>query len=298
MTKYIDLKGGIGNQLFQYFAGQFIAQRSKDEVVYVLPDDRIHRVHKESSILDLDLPTCVPISYVQANSKFPIKERTIDWTIRKSDVARKILNQSTATYTSGTVGYDANLTNHLSSQHFKGYFQTFRYLNELQLQGDFMISPKSPSLLFQHYLTEIQWTNPNVIHVRGGDYKSLSNSVGLLGVQYYKEAITHATADKPTAPIWVFSDDLLFARRMLEQLNLEVDRIVLPNSGLTAAETLILISKCKSKVIANSTFSWWAAYLGTQTELVVAPNPWNRTSKVTNDLIPSNWKTVDPAWKI
>jgi hypothetical protein len=298
MTKYIELKGGLGNQLFQYFAGQFIAKECREDLVYILPDSRIHRIHKDSSVLDLELPTCVSISYEQANTRFPNKTRAVDWAGRKSEVARRILNQCTSTYMSGTVGYDPSLEKHLSSSHFKGYFQTFRYLSELQLSLGISITLRSPSLQFHKFFTDIEASKPIVIHIRGGDYKLLGNSMGLLGFDYYKNAISLARVDLPDAPIWVFSDDIRSVSGLMDALDIKVQRIILSDSGLTAAETMILISKCQNKIIANSTFSWWAAYIGNQTETVIAPNPWNRTDNLTEHLIPSHWKTVDSAWQI
>jgi hypothetical protein len=296
MTKYVELKGGLGNQLFQYFAGQYIAKECKDDLVYFLPDIRIHRVHSESSVLDLELPTYSPTYFKEAETKSPFNERLLEWVGRNSELARRILNRCTRTFISGMVGYDVSLQDHFSSRRFKGYFQTFRYVNELKFNMGESIFLKFPSLQFQKYLNDIQETKPTVMHVRGGDYNLLSNSMGLLGSDYYKEAISLARVGLVDPPIWVFSDDFESVKRLMNELDVKIDRLILPDSGLTAAETLILMAKGQSKIIANSTFSWWAAFIGDQTEIVIAPNPWSRANKIPDYLIPPHWKTVDSAW--
>ena len=297
MTRYIELKGGLGNQLFQYFAGQYIAKECRDEIVYLLPDVRIHRTHRASSVLDLELPTCTPTTFKETETKYPFNERLLEWVGRNSEIARRILNRCTTTFQSGTVGYDASLQSNLTSRRFKGYFQTFRYVSELKFDVGESILLKFPSLQFQKYLSDIQTTKPIVVHVRGGDYNLLSNSMGLLSSDYYREAISLARLELVDAPIWIFSDDFQSVEGLMSELGIKIDKIILPDSGLTAAETLILMAKGQTKIIANSTFSWWAAFIGNQTELVIVPNPWNRTNKVPDYLIPPHWKTIDSAWQ-
>jgi hypothetical protein len=297
MTKYIELKGGLGNQLFQYFAGQYIARECKDDLVYFLPDDRIHRIHSESTILDLELPSITQTYFKGAETKYPFNERIIEWISRKSDLSRQMLNRCTTTFIAGVVGYDLSLHDHLSSRRFKGYFQTFRYVNDIEFNISQSIHLKSPSLQFQIYSNEIREKSPIVMHVRGGDYNSLSKSMGLLGADYYKKALLMATAELVDAPIWVFSDDSNSMMRIVKDLDVKIDKLILPDSGLSAAETLILMAKGQTKIIANSTFSWWAAFIGDQMQTVIAPNPWSRNAEIPKYLIPSQWKTVDSAWQ-
>jgi hypothetical protein len=297
MTKYIELKGGLGNQLFQYFAGQYIARECKEDLVYFLPDDRIHKIHNESTILDLELPTCTQTYFKEAEAKYLLNQRIIEWVSRKSEMSRRVLNRCTTTFISGVVGYDHSLQSHLSSRRFKGYFQTFRYVTDVELKIGKSIFLKSPSSQFQIYLNDIREKSPIVMHIRGGDYNSLSKSMGLLGTDYYKKAFLLATAELIDAPIWVFSDDIKSAMRIINELDVKIDRLILPDSGLSAAETLILMAKGQTKIIANSTFSWWAAFIGDQLQTVIAPNPWNRANEIPEYLIPPPWKTVDSAWQ-
>lgn len=294
----MELKGGIGNQLFQYFAGQFIAYQCNEDLICTLPDNRIHKVHKDSSVQDLELPTFVSMSYEQPRVRFHNLERGIDWAARKSEVSRRIFNRYSRVYQSGTVGYDPSLEKFLSAKRFKGYFQTFKYLNDLNFPPGTPIFPRLPSYEFQEYLRQIQKIKPNVIHVRGGDYHSLSKSMGILGVGFYRKALSLAQNIQPDSPTWIFSDDVQLVKKLLNELELKIQKTILPDSGLTAAETLVLISNCNIKIIANSTFSWWAAYLGNQTEKVIAPKPWNRFDNSVDNLIPSHWITVDSDWQI
>ena len=91
--------------------------------------------------------------------------------------------------------------------------------------------------------------------------------------------------------IWLFSNEPEEALGLLPETSHKQIRII-PDSGWTPAETLELMRHCHAYVIANSTFSWWGAYLSyNQKSLRVGPNPWFKGEASPKDIIPESWKT-------
>lgn len=297
MTKFFELKGGLGNQLFQYFAGQIIGRETSDNIVFSLPDNGLHKVHYASSILDLELPKLVETDFVETDRSGSTWRRGRRWLSRNSEFSRNLFNRYSDTYISGTIGFDSNLLKFSKSEFFEGYFQTYRYVAAFQEKSEILLRPKRPSSPYGLQLERIRKEQPIVFHVRRGDYKPLKNSIGILGSGYYKNAMKTLSEKNSGVPVWLFTDDLPGAKDVIQNLDIEFDQIVSTDSELSAAETMLLMSEGSSIVIANSTFSWWAAYLGSSSREVIAPLPWYRTNTIKEELIPLNWMSIDSVWE-
>jgi hypothetical protein len=297
MTKYFELKGGLGNQLFQYFAGQIVGMETSEEVVFGLPNMSRHRIHSSSTILDLDLPSIVNTEFIENNESVSSLIRGRQWLSRNSDICRQILNHYSKTYVSGTIGFDSDLFKFSRASFFEGYFQTYRYVSIFEEQSKLLISLKNPSPQYISYLSRMREKQPIVVHIRRGDYVSLKNSIGVIGANYYANAIRFFKTENPNVPVWLFTDDLVGAESVIRGLDTQFDEIVSAQSDLRAAETMLLMSQGSSIVIANSTFSWWAAYLGNYNSDVIAPLPWYRTNTIKSELIPLKWQLAESVWE-
>jgi hypothetical protein len=186
LTKYFELKGGLGNQLFQFFAGQNIARESGERMVFILPNSRQHKRHVDSSILDLDLPLIADTEFIDPRAGLLQFDRGRQWLSRKSEKSRRLFNRCSNTYVSGTIGFDPDLQNFIGSSFFKGYFQSYRYVDAFREVLEFTLTPVRPSLKYLEYLSEIREKRPTVMHIRRGDYKSLKKTIGSLSTDYYK----------------------------------------------------------------------------------------------------------------
>jgi hypothetical protein len=130
---------------------------------------------------------------------------------------------------------------------------------------------------------------PLVVHVRLGDYKDAPN-LGVLSDQYYKENIKEVMSKGKCSRIWLFSDETNLAIKIIPSEYLSNVRVidVVDNS---ASSTLEAMRLGKSYIIANSTFSWWAAFLKFDTSAeVICPNPWFKLAKAPRGLIPDTWQ--------
>ena len=131
---------------------------------------------------------------------------------------------------------------------------------------------------------------PILVHVRLGDYVSI-DSFGIPNKKYYENAITYILENSQLKTIWLFSNEPEKALNFLPESSKKQIRVI-SDSGWTPAETLELMRHCHAYVIANSTFSWWGAYLSyNQKSLRVGPTPWFKGEASPKDIIPESWKT-------
>ena len=130
--------------------------------------------------------------------------------------------------------------------------------------------------------------NPLVVHLRLGDYL-LESSFGVPPKSYYQESISELMATGIYGKVWLFSDDLKKAQEYLSPELLITARVI-GNVDDSTVATLEAMRHGKGYVIANSTFSWWGAFLSYENNpVVVAPTPWFQGMDSPQELIPPHW---------
>lgn len=146
--------------------------------------------------------------------------------------------------------------------------------------------------------TEEELLQGNVvsIHIRGGDYITSKKDNALFGnictSNYYKNAIEHIKNSLKDPIFLIFTNDKDYA---VQLLNGESFQIVDWNNGKESFRDMYLMSLCKHNIIANSSFSWWGAWLNqNDSKIVIAPNRWFNDSGIDqNDITPNNWIKVN-----
>lgn len=268
---------GLGNQLFQLSALINVTQQC-DRKVYVCWDEQLGSTFQELSQFlkvynyNISLKKKLPFFfrlYLRFYRKFSsfdplglvLPEKFDDYTIGKS--------QPVCVY---------------------GYYQSYKYVSNVKKKLSKMLVIDS---LNDHteILNQIESTNSVAVHVRRGDYTTshAARLHGLKGYEYYSAAISEIGQD--SNEFYIFSDDPIASSELVEQLGL-VARIIQPS--VIPHVDLFLMSKCKKIIIANSTYSWWAAYIS-NAEKVVAPREWfadAKLSKVYSDILMPNWIAV------
>ena len=301
----VPLKGGLGNQLFQYHAGLYVAKRCSQPLYLDLTGVQFDRAHHELVIDKLNFEG----KLLYAKHRYSIL--SIRQHLRNLLLSRDLtnpskrkrfrLNKLTRTYKSPRVGFDKNLERIEGPARLEGYFQSYKYYSALQLMGE--LSPKTlelidPSSYFLGRLSEIKARRTLVLHVRRGDYVSVMDSFGLLSVNYYVDAMS-ALRQRGFSweQVWLFTDDPTGVKSEFAQLiRDEKVELIHFDSYSNPAEEMILMSHANICVIANSTFSWWAACLSETTQAVVCPSKWFKNSEDPVDLYPSHWIKVLPSW--
>jgi len=293
----VRLVGGLGNQLFIYFAGLYLSKKLNTKLVCdlsFLDSDRTkHGVSVTSFSLEGDFVK-KPRWVVSAGK---LIARVVSRLNYKIPLFQRFYQKVTNFYLSLGIGYDSGLENIDKDVTLIGYFQTWKYVRALEQASDLTLRIKNPSVWFDQLMVIAERTRPIMIHVRQGDYREDVNAfIGVLGPNYYKNALIQVIATGINAPIWVFSDDIESARNVLNlHGNENVNWIVAPE-GVDPAEELAIMQFGCAHIIANSTFSWWGAYLSKSTKIVIAPGSWFKSRTEPLDLIPPDWKRIENDW--
>jgi hemerythrin len=180
-----------------------------------------------------------------------------------------------------------------TNTYFEGYWQSFRYFEQHEdiIRHLFDLSYLQQEEQLREYIADIRSATSVSLHVRRGDYlinTITKNLYPVCDVEYYKKAIEYIRqAEKQAVKIFIFSDDIEWCKK---NLPVEEEHIFIRTD--TDAHDLYLMSICRHNIIANSSFSWWGAWLNTHSsKIVVAPSNWHKkfTPDDINNLLPKNW---------
>ena len=281
----IELMGGVGNQLFQYFAFKSIV---------------------ENPIFDFSLIGRGPYSHEGSSVRPLVSDSAIDrrkslGTVRWSaedkllKVAHKALRREKVGYSFRPLGlqYSPIVTETISTSNFalrvRGYFQSLEYLG-FKPQGEnckrLELSVDTSSI-DKGYFRE-DWSS---IHLRLGDFVQLGRNIP---GEYYSAALEYLASRGSPENLVVFSDEPELAYSILKKMKvINQFKISLAPKRLSPLDTIWLLSHAKSQIISNSTFSWWGAATNPDLDTAVAPKEWFGRSDVDNSFIPDHWRTIE-----
>jgi glycosyltransferase family 11 len=172
-----------------------------------------------------------------------------------------------------------------------GYWQSALYFQSVidEITCKFTFSIERLSDYSKKILHIVERCQSVSVHIRRGDYLLSANidSVGFIcNLSYYRLAMEYMEDCLDNAYFFIFSDEVGWAEEHISGENIMV---VSGNSGKDAWQDMCLMSKCRHHIIANSTFSWWGAWLGqNEDKFVVAPSRFSKNI-IDEDLIPSSW---------
>lgn len=289
VTTAIAPKGGLGNQLFIYSAGFSISQSLGQQLVV----DMVNYRRTSGPCFELDsfeaeylLMEPSPIQRVSA---------FVSW-VGAGIASRASIQWARIGLPSfpnrASVFRELNLSRRRRIR-LRGYFQSWKYFAESSEEIRSQLRRiRNPSDWFLKKLMEVRDCQRSVaVHVRRGDY--LTNEyMGIIPEDYYDSALAIIARQTPDLEIFLFSDDksLLEDPTFLARWRSRI-RVVNPESESRPIESLVLISECHNVVMANSSFSWWGAWLGEREgRTVIYPRPWLRQASVTDrDLCLPSW---------
>jgi len=189
--------------------------------------------------------------------------------------------------------YDDNVLNAHKNSYLNGFWQTEKYFKPIEeiIRKDFAFKPITDSLN-KATAEKIRSVNAVSVHVRRGDYVSNKNTNeyhGTCGIDYYSQAADIIKQKAGDPHFFIFSDDIDWVK---QNLNFgSAVTYVENNKGANNYIDMQLMSLCKHNIIANSSFSWWGAWLNSsEQKVVVAPGKWfNQAALDTSDVIPQGW---------
>lgn len=287
----VNLKGGIGNQMFQYAAGLALAEKKHTPIkldIYQLLNTQDSDVYTkrdfELGIFNVSAETATP----EERRLYLEQEKKIWYRIRRkllpALIKRKIFREP-------SLHYFPEINEQGNNVYLDGYFQSEKYFSHCKekIRKEFT---------FREELTGLNAVNKELIldcnavsiHVRCGDYLKKIN-LGLFGgictPEYYKASIAHIEAKIEKPVFFVFSDDPVIAAEIIGSK--KSIHFITGNQGNTSYNDMRLMSLCKHHIIANSSFSWWGAWLNkNENKIVLAPKKWlnDPNCKIEDILLP------------
>lgn len=293
-----ELAGGLGNQLFQYTAGLAYEAKTSNPVAFdtSVIESSSNNQGRITESFNLDG------QFVNLNEEYSrlrmILLKTVSQTAKFFPLAAKKLRLNRLVHTSKVTGLDDELYDVPAGAFVRGYFQSHVYLDVLRETAVWQdLTIKNPSEWFLKQSARIREIEPNAIHLRRGDYVKLGQIYGLLSPDYYERVLSMATDAERAQPWVIFSDSIQEADNLkLACASLSNSEVISPPANTPAAESLVLLSLCRTKAIANSTFSLWAAALGDFSATVYAPQPWYKGLEDPAALLPTSWQRVQSSW--
>jgi hypothetical protein len=287
------LRGGLGNQMFQYAFGLQLAKKYKTELLLdtVLLNDRFPRKDFTYRTFDLDVFTLEPrftkLSEISHRLPVPGAWLVADFSYMKMRTflgLQKWINQ-------GDV-LDPNILQSDGNAFLFGYWQSEKYFEAI---GDEVIKAfqfRDPLAGEAAQLAQlIRSCNSVAVCVRRGDYITSPSARAMMGetnVDYYAQARAYIGEYVKSPRYFVFTDDVEWCRA---NLDFPATTVFIGKLGPKWSFHLQLVSLCKHNIIANSTFYWWGAWLNANpTKIVIAPKRWFASlPKGIDDLVPERW---------
>lgn len=288
------ISGGLGNQMFQYAAGLALSAERGDSLRLKISDFANYGLHDGFELEQIFNCTAEIASEADMRG-------VLGWQA-SSFIQRILSRRSMAVFRRKEFMLEPHFhywpaIHHAPGEcYLVGYWQSPKYFQRHAsvVRTDFTFT--TPLTNINAELSEhITHVNAVSMHVRRGDYVSSPHNVakhGVCSLDYYKAAI-HYIAEHVEAPYYfVFSDDMDWVRANLN-INGHVCYVI-HNRGPESYNDMRLMSLCRHHIIANSSFSWWGAWLNPSTaKIVVAPKRWfNEYPANTGDLFPEEWVTL------
>ena len=287
------LSGGLGNQMFQYAAARALSLNLNAQLRLDISSFAIYQLHQ-----GFELQRIFNCSFEVA-SKENIYN-LLGWQSLPA-VKRVLVRSSMATLRNEKFivephfHYWSGIKNLFKNCYLDGYWQSEKYFINVaeQIRKDF--SFKLPMQRENAELARrIAQGNAISLHVRRGDYVSNPKNIathGLCTTEFYQAAIIHIAKLVKNPHFFVFSDDIKWVK---SNLKFEFPhQFVDNNHGKESYNDMRLMSLCKHNIIANSSFSWWSAWLNANSEkIIIAPKNWFANKTFTQDLTPASWMKI------
>jgi hypothetical protein len=277
----VKLTGGLGNQLFQYSAARSLGI-------------------KNATGFRLDLS-----EYADENSfrKYGLKHFNIVENIASAEEInafrktglKKILEKLKPYYRRSVIKYrnyafDKNVLDLSGDHYLNGYWQSEKYFKQIETAIRAEVTLKTPlDGAANELLKHIDSVHSVSIHVRRGDYltNKISKVYELCDKEYYERALEKMLEKIPSAEFFIFSDDPAWVKA---NLPLPSSANVVSGNNLPEHEELFLMAACKHQIIANSSFSWWGAWLNNNpNKIIIGPKVWFKFSQDDQGIMPESW---------
>jgi hypothetical protein len=279
----IILQGGLGNQLFQFATAYALAIKNN---LALKINIRRYNNFKDRKFELYKFPNVKKVVFID-NSRLKVLFLLITKKLLTIFTFYKKKNFESSPFIFNKDLYNRNFNRNTS---LIGYFQSEKYfVSEKKKIVNLFKFPLNKKNQVNLYLNKIKNSNSVAIHFRGGDYITnldARNFHGNLSKDYYIKSVKFITNKIQNPHFFVFSDDDNFIIKISLIKNLKYSYVNIQS----AFDSLYLMSQCQHHIIANSSFSWWGAWLSkNNNKIVCAPKKWVKVNIKTEDVIPSSW---------
>lgn len=299
------LTGGLGNQMFQYAAGLALAEQHRTVLkldVSWYRHDPAYEAHNRYALSCFNITEQFATQEEIARMRGPALSRTERWSIRAARLLR--FHQYAERLGAPGGNFHAARSAAFSSDFFaqpdntyllgmwqsERFFEPVAHLLRLHFSFRYPASPEATALAGR-----ISSGPSAAVHFRRGDYvrnAAFGKDIGVVGLDYYHRAVRRLRAQHPDVTLYIFSDDI---EAVAQEFHPEGSHVFV--RGIRpwhAYDKIRLMSLCQHAIIANSTFSWWGAWLNPHPgKLVIAPDPWFSGDKHDgSDLVPVGWEKL------
>lgn len=290
----VNVTGGLGNQMFQYAAARALTMRRSIPLKLDISEFYSYNLHQGFELADIfscsfDIASVADLrEMLGLHASVKVRNTLSRFKLKRLQSAKFVMEPG--------ICYWSDLDCVPNECYLKGYWQSERYFSSFadQIRRDFEFR-EALNVPNQSAAKKILSVNSVSLHIRRGDY--LTNYAakavhGLCSLQYYEKAIEYILNNTCNPEFFVFSDDIDWAKR---NLNFHSPFYFIDfNHGKDSYNDMRLMSLCNHHIIANSSFSWWGAWLNpSPSKLVLAPQPWFDNPLLdSRDLIPDGWTQV------
>lgn len=267
----IQMGGGMGNQMFQY--ALYLAFKEKGREVCIDDVTLYEKIGRHDNRLEVLFPLCYRHADIKEYNRLT-DSSLLPW----QRVRRKFFGRKGILYEEkDAITFEEKVFGETDC-YLIGYWQSGRYFEQIEdkLRQDFYFDFKRFSHKADGYLTQIKQSQAVSLHVRRGDYleeKFAPLYGGICTEAYYRAAIDYFRQKNADVVFYLFTDDKEWGRGFAGKEMILVE-------GTTAEEDMALMSQCKDHILANSSFSFWGAWLDPAPDKeVIMPAKWLNTSE-------------------
>lgn len=280
----VKLQGGLGNQLFQFATAYAQNTDLNIDFDFLASQEPSSETFTQRSFELKLFPNIRFKELKQSDRKFFLSKGLLHKIRRK-------LSQVTIVKQEGNDFVDIPDAKHI---YLDGFFQSEKYFQHARQKILQIYEFPDLDARNQHIKNQIiaAGFHSVSIHIRRGDYVKphIANYHGLLPLDYYQEALRTLAAEVPDLRLFIFSDDVSFARAEFTNFH---NAVIVEGNDHAAWKDMALMSCCAHHIIANSSFSWWGAWLSTHAGGInIAPKNWFNAQVVDfniDDIVPQNW---------
>lgn len=288
--KIVRIFGGLGNQMFQYALA--VAFRSKGQDVRIdascMNGYPLHNGFELKRIFNVDIPQASFGELLRLG--YPLPHYRL-WQIGKRILPRR----QTMMIEDSAMEFNKDVCTQKRELLLDGYWQTEKYFIECREKildtfrfPDFVNESKN-----QRLAHELSKRTAVSVHVRRGDYLKISNTSGICTEEYYDKAIKFIIHKCNPDAFIIFSDGIDWCKDYFKELSaVRTVEFVDWNTGNESFRDMQLMSLCSHNIIANSSFSWWGAWLNDNPKkIIITPSKWMNNSGW-QDIIPNSWTKI------